>query len=81
MARPISWFAGHMVAALKDAATRLKAVDVVVEVRDARVSAWPAAGRLRMPHACMSAQQHAWPTRACVQAPCRPAACSINLHL
>lgn len=33
----IQWFPGHMAAALRDVARRLESVDVVVEVRDARL--------------------------------------------
>ncbi|TAM56179.1 ribosome biogenesis GTPase YlqF [bacterium] len=35
--QPIQWFPGHMAAALRDVARRLQSVDVVVEVRDARL--------------------------------------------
>ncbi|HVA37695.1 MAG TPA: ribosome biogenesis GTPase YlqF [Candidatus Dormibacteraeota bacterium] len=34
---PIQWFPGHMAAAMRDVARRLESVDVVVEVRDARL--------------------------------------------
>jgi len=34
---PVQWFPGHMAAALRDVARRLELVDVVVEVRDARL--------------------------------------------
>ncbi|TAM85713.1 ribosome biogenesis GTPase YlqF [bacterium] len=35
--QPIQWFPGHMAAAIRDVARRLEGVDVVVEVRDARL--------------------------------------------
>jgi len=34
---PIHWFPGHMAKGLKDMEQRLRDVDIVVEVRDARV--------------------------------------------
>jgi ribosome biogenesis GTPase A len=60
-----TWFPGHMAKALREMKAKAKYADLVLEVRDARVSQ----GRQRAMAACSAPRSEAWQSRL---APHRP---------